>query len=111
MYIVCKVRQTLTGEQYTVCISTAIPCGHLEARLSCCVLLLAFALRPLCLEAWFCLHIQTNPLCKSFHLFLKCTFLMARITVTGSQGKAFGTVCDLFGSGLEEAVEEKRRLF
>lgn len=60
-------------------ISTAPPCGHPEARLSSCALLLVFALGPSWFEAWICLHMQTHPHCKSFHLFKNvhfCTFLI-----------------------------------
>lgn len=75
LYIVCKVRQALTGEQCAGLYQGSTSLQTPEARLSCCALMLAFAVGPSWFEVWLCLHIQMRPHWKSFHLFFKHIFL------------------------------------
>lgn len=114
LYIVCKARQALTGEQSAGLYQGSTSLQTPEARLSCCALMLAFAVGPSWFEVWICLHIQMRPYWKSFHLFFKHTFLHLPQSKNHSyrkSGKEFCTVCDMFREGLKEAVEEEGRLF
>lgn len=52
LYIVCKARQALTGEQSAGLYQGSTSLQAPEARLSCCALMLAFAVGPSWFEVW-----------------------------------------------------------
>lgn len=95
-----------------VCVSTAPPVGTQKQGCPLCSAA-DVCFRPSWFESWICLRIQTRPHCKSFHLSLNvhfCTFLIEEPQLQEVGERNFA-VCDVFGEGWEEPVEEKRKVF